>query len=76
MRKKPVVPRGPVTPHAGTVLSSGAITPEMQDILGSMEHYNPSTPEDNEKFFRDAVGKLFIAALEQMYRQQNEEKEH
>jgi len=71
MRKKPVVPQGPATdPNAGTVLGSGAITPDMQKILSSMEHYNPSTQEATEQFFHDAVGKLFLAALEQMYQQQ------
>jgi hypothetical protein len=76
MRKKPVVPCGPANSRAGTVLGSSAITPEMHKILGNMERYDPSTVEDNEKFFRDAVGKLFIAALEQMYQQQDPKKKH
>jgi len=71
MHKKPVVPQGPVADlNAATVLGSGAITPAMQKILSSMEHYNPSAQEATEQFFRDAVGKLFLAALEQMYHQQ------
>jgi hypothetical protein len=76
MRKKPVVPCGPDNSRAGTVSGSGAITPEMHKIPGNMERHDPSILENNEKFFRNAVGKLFIAALEQMYQQQDPEKKH
>jgi hypothetical protein len=73
MRKKSPTSHVPVRdPDNSAVLGSGTITPEMQDILGSMGNYDPATQEETEKFLRDAVGKLFIAALEQMYQQQNQ----
>jgi hypothetical protein len=41
----------------------------MQDILGSIENCEHECQEETEKILREAVGKLFIAALEQMYQQ-------
>ena len=71
MRKKSPPSGGPVhTPEPSTVLGCGTVTPEMQDILGSIENCEHGRQEETEKFLREAVGKLFIAALEQVYQQQ------
>jgi hypothetical protein len=71
MRKKNLPHRVPAfDPDTGSVLNCGTVTPEMQDVIGSMERYASDNQEETEKFFREAVGKLFIAALEQMYQQQ------
>ncbi len=71
MRKKNLPHHVPAfDPDTGSVLNCGAVSPEMQHVLGSMEHHTSDNQEETEKFFREAVGKLFIAALEQMYQQQ------
>lgn len=70
MRKKFPPSGGPVQPlDASSVLGYGTVTTEMQDILGSIENCEHERQEETEKFLREAVGKLFIAALEQMYQQ-------
>ncbi|KAA2240874.1 hypothetical protein F0L74_32610 [Chitinophaga agrisoli] len=71
MRKKSPTSPVPVHPtHAHAILGSGPVTPEMQDILTGIDTYDPVTQAATEQYLRDAVGKLFIAALQQVYEQQ------
>lgn len=70
MRKK-IPPSGGhgCLPATDLVLDCGTVTPEMEKILGTIDNPGTASPEETEKILREAVGKLFIAALKQLYEQ-------
>jgi hypothetical protein len=70
MRKKIPLSGGPACPpDTDVALGCGAVTPEMQGISDSVESNQSVSRAETEKFLRDAVGRLFIAVLEQIYEQ-------
>ena len=68
MRKKIPPCGGPgCLPDTDVVSECGTVTPEMEKIPGSIDNPGTAIPEKTEQLLREAVGKLFIAALEQLY---------
>lgn len=70
MRKKiPPSGRPACPPDTDAVLGCGDVTPESHNISESIDEQESISEEEAKKLLRDAIGKLFVKAVEYTYLQ-------